>query len=305
MSLKVAVTGISGFVGYHLATELKANGAYVVGVDRNREALAGLGKLVDRPVVADLADEWPVTEPIDAVINLAGMAAVGPSFDNPQSYINTNSAILTNICEYYLAQTDRPRILTISSGAVYDSDQPMPINESGKLSYNSPYAVSKILNENQCKYYKTRGLDCIVARPFNHIGPMQRPGFLVPDLLAQLREAKNSGSSTITVGNLATRRDYTDVRDVVKAYWALITASSLSQDIYNICSGKALAGEELLGMMQNILGANIKAEVDSTKVRPNDPPMIAGDASALSRDTGWQPGIPIEQTLEDAIKFMK
>ncbi|MDR1032755.1 MAG: GDP-mannose 4,6-dehydratase [Candidatus Nomurabacteria bacterium] len=301
MSLKIAVTGISGFVGYHLANELKANGAHVIGIDRNKESLDSLGDLVDDRIVADLADEWPVTEPVDAIINLAGLAAVGPSFEDPQTYININSAILTNICEYYLKQTNRPRILTISSGNVYDSNQPMPISESGKLSYSSPYSVSKILNENQCKYYKTRGLDCIVARPFNHIGPMQRRGFLVPDLLAQLQDAVTSGSGVVTVGNLKSKRDYTDVRDVAKAYYALITADSLSQNTYNICSGQSVAGEELLSMMQGIMGTGIEFRIDKSKIRPNDPPVIAGDASAIKADTDWQPSIALKQTLQDII----
>ncbi|MDR0398039.1 MAG: GDP-mannose 4,6-dehydratase, partial [Candidatus Nomurabacteria bacterium] len=279
-----------------------AQGAYVIGVDRNKEALDKMGTLVDKPIIADLADEWPITEPVDAIINLAGLAAVGPSFDNPQFYINTNSAILTNICEYYLTQSSRPRILTISSGAVYDSDQTMPITEDGKLSFSSPYAVSKILNEDQCKYYKTRGLDCIVARPFNHIGPMQRPGFLVPDLLAQLRAAVKNGDDTISVGNLKTKRDYTDVRDVVKAYYSMITADKLRCNIYNICSGKAVSGEEILHKMQAVLGSNIKPVVDESRLRPSDPPIIVGDAAALKQDTGWQPVISIQQTLQDIIK---
>ncbi|MDR0591045.1 MAG: NAD-dependent epimerase/dehydratase family protein [Candidatus Nomurabacteria bacterium] len=305
MNLRVAVTGVSGFVGHHLARELKSHGAYIIGADRNQAALDRMGDLVDEHAVADLAEQWPVTSHVDAVINLAGMAAVGPSFDKPQAYINTNSSILTNICEYYLSQENRPRILTISSGAVYDSDQSMPIGESGKLSYGSPYAVSKILNESQCKYYRTRGLDCIVARPFNHIGPGQLPGFLVPDLLAQLLEAKESGRKTIPVGNLKSKRDYTDVRDVVKAYYLLISAESLAHGTYNICSGKSVSGEEVLEIMQHELGTDIKTAVDESRIRPNDPPVITGDAAALQVDTGWQLSIPIKQTLKDFIGDIK
>lgn len=295
----VLITGVNGFVGQHLTQELITNDCKVIGIGRERQADTRIAEDLSSYYAADLAQEWPsVAEPVDAIIHLAGLAAVGPSFDDPQTYINLNSAMLTYMAEHYLQQEHRPRILVISSGAIYDANQPMPLTESSRVGFNSPYAVSKILVENQCAYYCNRGLDCIVVRPFNHIGPGQLPGFLVPDLAQQLAAADKDG--VIEVGNLTTRRDYTDVRDVARAYRLLATTTDLHASLYNVCSGKSISGEEVLEQLQTAMDrTNITVSVDKNRFRPTDVQEIYGDASRLQADTGWQPEIPLSQTIRD------
>jgi len=248
-------------------------------------------------VEVDLAKEWAKTSAVSAVIHLAGLAAVGPSFDAPQDYITVNSAMLTNMCEYYLKQDTRPRLVVISSGAIYDPNQPLPLTEGSRINMNSPYAVSKVLVENQCEYYRNRGLDCIVVRPFNHIGPGQSPGFLVPDIIEQL---KTRGE--VLVGNIATKRDYTDVRDITRAYRLLATAPNLTHVTYNACSGESISGTEIVDLLKAEMNKqDVRVKIDQTKVRPTDPGDIYGDCSRLISDTGWKPEYSLRQTLADII----
>jgi GDP-4-dehydro-6-deoxy-D-mannose reductase len=298
---KVVVTGINGFVGHHLARELHENNLSVIGIGRDESVSPEIAEIVDEYYSADLVQQWPEVGDVDAIIHLAGLAAVGPSFDQPQLYINANSAMVTNMCEYYQKADKKPRVVIVSSGAIYDSQQEMPITESSAIGFNSPYAVSKILTENQASYYKTRGLDCIVARPFNHIGPGQGEGFLVPALAIGLIEAKKN-NTPLRVGNLKTKRDYTDVRDVAKAYRLLVITPALAHTIYNVCSGKSTSGEDMLATIQEATHiADVAVEVDQSKIRPNDPMDIYGDSTALQRDTGWLPSIPLSKTIADYV----
>jgi GDP-4-dehydro-6-deoxy-D-mannose reductase len=194
----------------------------------------------------------------------------------------------------------------VSSGAVYESSQPMPITEASKVTHGSPYAISKLLGEMLGDYYQKRGIDSIVTRPFNHTGPGQGKGFLLPDMTRQLSELGESG--VLKVGNITTRRDYTDVRDVVKAYAALATAPEVKNRLYNVCSGKSRSGEEIIDLIAKTLyGENAKAntEVDQSRIRPNDPPEIFGSTEQLKADTGWETTIPFEQTVRDYVEWFK
>jgi GDP-4-dehydro-6-deoxy-D-mannose reductase len=294
---RTAVTGINGFVGHHLAKELHDKNTDVVGIGTDAELTEKNKQNVVNYIKSDLTQEWPELEKVDSVIHLAGLAAVGPSFDNPQLYINANSSMVTNMCEYYLRQEYKPRIILVSSGTVYDSNQPMPLSEDSPVSFNSPYSVSKVLNENQAEYYRKRGLDIIVARPFNHIGPGQMKGFLLPDLTESLMN-----SDDIIVGNLATKRDYTDVRDVVRAYRLLSITKKLGAATYNICSGKSIQGYEILDEIKSKLNkTHVNVSVDESKIRPTDPQDIYGDSSKLRADTGWEPVYNIKDTISDFI----
>lgn len=304
--IQILITGINGFVGKHLTKELSENNIEVIGVGREETIDPEIEELVSNYISVDISRKWPdVDFDVDAVINLAGLAAVRPSLDHPQDYISINSAIVTNICEYYLKQEIRPRIVSIISGAIYSPFQTMPLKESAELSVNSPYVVSKVLNERQLDYYRSRGLECIAVRPFNHIGPGQGTGFLVPDLIEKLTMAKKT--EVISVGNLETRRDYTDVRDVARSYRLLATTEKLGHNTYNVCSGKSSSGKEILEMLcqfMNIDIATLSVAVDETKIRPNDPVDIYGTYSRINSDVGWNPRIPLETTLKDCVDFL-
>jgi len=298
---KVVISGVNGFVGHHLAYELNNAGVSVIGIGQEESINPDISSVVGEYHQANLIESWPDIPDAKAVIHLAGLAAVGPSFEKPQLYINANSSMVTNLCEYYLDKEKKPRIVIVSSGTVYDSNQELPIKEGGRIGFTSPYAVSKILNENQADYYRHRGLDCVVVRPFNHIGPGQGLGFILPDMYERLSTLGDE--EKIITGNIETRRDYTDVRDIVRAYGKLALASTLNYGVYNLCSGRSVSGVEIFNSLKSEMGLNgIEYEIDQSLVRPNDILDIVGDSSRLKEETGWSPQIDIHQTVRDFVK---
>jgi GDP-4-dehydro-6-deoxy-D-mannose reductase len=304
---KVIVTGVNGFVGNHLVDELISQNYEVIGVGREDQLSPELTDRVKSYYVCDLADYESVKSlPLagaKAIINLAGLAAVGPSFDNPELYMRINTAVLDTVCKAALEQdANDMRILTISSGAIYSANQRMPLTENSALApESSPYAASKIAMEELSLKYRDEGLDCVVARPFNHIGPGQLEGFLLPDLYKKVTESQESGDPLL-VGNLTTRRDYTDVRDVAKAYVKLVESDNLKHGIYNVCTGRSLSGEEILEKLVQVLNlTEVVSQVDESLFRPSDTPELYGDNTRLKTDTGWEPQIPIEQTIRDFV----
>ena len=301
--MKVAVvTGVNGFVGSHLVRELQKKDFEIIGVGKENKINAQVKNEVSKYYVANLIEEWPISEDIDTIIHLAGFSAVGPSYENPQLYINGNTAMVTDICEYYLKQNRKPRILIVSSGAIYDGNQPMPITEESCLGYTSPYVISKLAVENQAAYYRSRGLDIVVARPFNHIGPGQKKGFLLPDLASRI-DNLSEYENKIIVGNLDTKRDYTDVRDIVKAYVILATKASLKNSVYNICSGVSNSCFEIFSLLLKAIDrTDIEIEVDESLVRPTDIMEITGDNFRIKNDTGWIPTYTLDQTIQDFAK---
>ncbi len=301
-SKKIVVTGINGFVGHHLARRLKADNCIVIGIGHDDSMSQTLEGIVDEYHSADLSQTWPEIPDADGIIHLAGLAAVGPSFDDPQRYINMNSAMVTHMCEYYTKQDKKPRLLVVSSGAIYDPHQQMPLNESSTIGFSSPYAVSKVLVENQCAYYRNRGLDCVIVRPFNHIGPGQGLGFILPDFYDRLSTLEDK-SAAISVGNIETCRDYTDVRDIVDAYTRLINAPELQETIYNVCSGASLSGRDVLDHLKSAMDLpSVTFEVDPSLVRPTDIDIIVGDSSRLQSELGWSPTHDIHQTIQDFVQ---
>jgi GDP-4-dehydro-6-deoxy-D-mannose reductase len=294
----IAVTGVNGFVGRHLARDLVDSGHTVVGI--GRDASAADPNLVADYFSVDLAEQWPAIPAVDAIAHLAGLAAVGPSFDDPGRYVNDNSAMVIHLFEALRAAEQSPRVLIVSSGAVYDSEAEQPLTEQSPLGYTSPYVVSKVLVENLGSYYRRLGADVVIARPFNHIGPGQGPGFLVPDLVNTVQQARLKGE-TPTFGNLTTLRDYTDVRDVVRAYRLLLEAAELPDEVYNVCSGASVTGTEILAWVQTHLGETPAGDADQTKVRLQDPSTITGSHERVTQAAGWQPEITPQTSVQDFI----
>ncbi|MFW6772728.1 NAD-dependent epimerase/dehydratase family protein [Nocardioides sp. CPCC 205120] len=301
MSEPVVVTGVNGFVGHHLVRALVDAGLPVVGVSRDEAPKEDISGLLADYLALDLTrDPLPAVRAA-GVVHLAGLSAVGPSFDRPQHYITSNTAMLTNVCEPLLATGSKARVVVVSSGAVYDSAQDLPITESGRTAPTSPYAVSKLAVEQQTLYYARRGLTATVARPFNHIGPGQGPGFLVPDIIAGLRASRQTGTPP-AFGDLTSQRDYTDVRDVAGAYVALLAAEHLAPGgIFNVCSGRAVEGTEVLRRLADIAGIAVDGvTVDAARLRPTEPSVIAGSNQRLTETTGWRTRLTLQQSLEDA-----
>lgn len=309
----ILVTGVNGFVGKHLTRELVQHGHQVVGIG-NREPQA-------HPEIADILTAYyrcDITVPdevanlelanISAVINLAGLANVGASFDNPDLYMSVNVKVLSVLGEAFLRANLNGRMVAISSGALYDPNQPMPLSEHSKtVSSGSPYALSKLAMEDAAQDLRNKGLDCIVARPFNHIGPGQGLGFLIPDLANKLKNTDPT-NPTISAGNLKTIRDYSDVRDIVSAYAMLATAEKLESNLFNVCSGNGKSGEDIVKALcasLNIDFGNLTIEVDQSLIRPTDPAKIVGDSSRLQAETGWRSKIKLEQTVQDIVNSLQ
>jgi GDP-4-dehydro-6-deoxy-D-mannose reductase len=285
---RIVISGASGFVGTHAVRILAAAGYEVVPVSADE---------------CDLTKGWPPLDRVDGVLHLAGLAAVAPSFDDPQRYLEVNSSMVTHLGEALLRRTGAtsggrsPRVVVVSSGALYGPST-TPLSEDSPLYLSSPYAVSKALVESQCHYYRNRGLDVIIARPFNHIGPGQGPGFIVPDLVAKLRALKPG--EDLIAGNLESSRDYTDVRDVVRAYQLLLELAGPGHIVFNVASGVSRTGRALLEVMCEELGIAVPA-VDMSIRRMLDPDSVSADASRLVAATGWRPTIPFRDSISDFV----
>jgi GDP-4-dehydro-6-deoxy-D-mannose reductase len=307
MPKKILVTGANGFVGKHVVRELHARDLQIIGIGhREKVADESIASLLKGYYQCDITNskqlsQVPLQE-IDAVINLAGLANVGASFDNPELYMRVNVDVLSVLGEALFKSNPNARMVAISTGALYDSNQIMPLDEgSPTIEDGSPYAQSKLAMEEIAKNFQEQGFDCVVARPFNHIGPEQGPGFLLPDLASKLKSADKT-SPKITAGNLKTVRDYTDVRDIAKAYATLATSTTLSYSLYNVCSGIGHSGEDIIKALCECFGIDIDSlqiGVDQSLIRPTDPPKIIGDSSRLNNDTGWTPSISLQQTVVD------
>jgi GDP-4-dehydro-6-deoxy-D-mannose reductase len=283
---RVVVSGASGFVGVHALRILGDAGYEVVPVSAAEY---------------DLTKGWPDLAGVDGILHLAGLAAVGPSFDEPQRYIEVNSSMVTHLGEALLQRAARhpgdraPRVVVVSSGALYGPST-SPLLEDSPVSLTSPYAVSKALVEGQCHYYRNRGLDVILARPFNHIGPGQGPGFIVPDLAAKLRSL--APGEELIAGNLDSSRDYTDVRDVVRAYQLLLELEEPEHVVFNVASGTSRSGRALLEALCEELGIEVPP-VEMSIRRQLDPDHVSADAGRLTAATGWRPVITFRDSISD------
>jgi GDP-4-dehydro-6-deoxy-D-mannose reductase len=296
--MNVLITGSSGFVGSHLTELLDRTGHQIVGIGHQEfTPTAGSYETVDM-LNAEAVQKLDLGG-VDAVVHLAGLAAVGPSFDQPRRYIDANAGMQINLFEALLSQNNTPRILVISTGGLYRANH-LPIVETAEIDTPNPYAVSKMTQEHLSHYYAKRGFEVMVARPFNHIGPGQTEGFLASDLAKQIAELEASGGGTIQVGDLSSKRDFTDVRDIVRAY-LLLLEKGRAGETYNVCSGHSHSGQTILeGLLQHS-SCKIKLETDQARLRPSDIPDIYGSCAKLHTDTGWKPEIPLDQTLADVL----
>lgn len=307
----VLVTGINGFVGRHVARQLHDRGVSIIGIGTDDSLAGELEDLGITYVACDLTSPEEVAQldlsTISAIINLAGIANVSRSAGQSDVYNRVNVGVHQILYEECLRRHISPRIVAVSTGAVYDSNQAMPLTEESALVQDdntNEYVISKKKAEQVVLELNQRGLRCLIARPFNHTGPGQQPGFLLPDLYDQVIESLKT-RQPLSVGNLKTKRDFTDVRDVAKAYTelALCDQSRLTSDVYNICSGTSISGEELLHILATECELNnVQLEVDPRRLRKNEVMDIYGSAARLQAATGWQPVIPIQTTIRDFVK---
>ena len=315
MEQKILITGVNGFVGHHVANALKEAGNTIIGVSNQPTLEEDLQDVVDRYVCCDLTNQDEIAEKIDltdvqAIINLAGFAKVGESRGQGELYNRVNIGVHTALYQECLDQQVSPRIVAVSTGAVYHPNQPLPITEESRLidhDKTNEYTISKQLMEEALGEFREQGLQIIVARPFNHSGPGQLPGFLLPDLGEQIQVAAQE-DKPLLVGNLETRRDYTDVRDVAAAYVLLATCppEQLNHTVYNICSGTSVPGTKILSLLKNAFGEpDLVVEIDEARIRPNDVMDIYGSRDRLTQDTGWEPTLSVEQMVDDYANWKK
>lgn len=315
MSKKIIVTGVNGFVGHHVATRLNDKNYQVIGIGNQQSLDADLVGIVDQYIYCDLTNAEEVKNidlsDIIAIINLAGFAKIGSvPEDQNNLYDIVNIGVHSTIYEECINQNASPRIIAVSTGAVYDPNQQLPLTEDAKLAedYKSnPYIISKKKAENVVFNYAKRGLKCIVVRPFNHSGLGQLPGFLLPDLSEQIETAVQE-DKPLQVGNLDTKRDFTDVRDVADAYIELATCpeEKLKHQVYNICTGVSISGRQLLKMLEETYGVgDIPTEVDLTRIRKNEILDIYGSRDLITQDIGWEPKISVKQMVEDFVSWKK
>ena len=289
--MRAYLTGGHGFVASWLIRHLEALGQTIVSTHEP--------DITDPDAIAkDMADAAP-----DVVYHLAALASVGQSYRNPRQVFEVNATGTLNVLEAASAIDPLPRVLLVSSSEVYGAVRPeeIPLTEAARLAPVSPYAASKIAAEYLgVQAFLASGLPVVVTRSFNHIGPGQAPNFVVPDLAQRIVEAAKSGGRTLKVGNLSARRDFTDVRDVVRAY-RMLAEVGVPGEAYNVCTGRDVAIEELARRMLEIAGADLTFEVDPELMRPVDVPVLRGDNSKLVAGTGWEPEHDLDDTLRDVL----
>ncbi len=296
----ILVTGINGFVGRHLARELAQNGHTIYGTGYSEPIADEIADLVARYEICDLRDPEAVAklslDGIEAVINLAGIAINNPNETEVEKVINTNILSHTNLYDRLASIGSTGRIVAVSSGAIYSPENTMPLTEDSSLlpeDQASAYIKSKIMLERELAKYNGV-LDIVVARPFNHTGPGQRPGFIVPDWADRFVRKEELDTSILN-----SWRDFTDVRDVVRAYRLLAESDSLQYRTYNIASGAARLGYNIIQM----LAKEFDMELPGTRTEGQS--VIYGSAERLANDTGWATQIPIGQTIHDFAEWRK
>jgi GDP-4-dehydro-6-deoxy-D-mannose reductase len=194
-------------------------------------------------------------------------------------------------------------VVVVTSAHIYGriSAKDLPVTEKTPATPEHPYGVSKIAAAQLAQlYWRRYGLPTVEARPFNHVGPRQAPGFVVPDFASQLAAiALGRQEARLSVGNLDAERDFTDVRDVVRAYW-LLAQNGRPGETYLICSGRPVRIADLLATLIEVAGHKVNIEVDQARVQPLETPQMYGSAARLAHDTGWRPEVPLRQSLEEA-----
>lgn len=290
--MRALVTGGHGFVGRWLVDHLEARG----------DEVTATGEEVD-VTDADAVREFVAALAPDAVFHLAGQAHVGRSWDAPSRTFAVNALGTLHVLDAVRRLAPMPRVLVVSSAEVYGAVKPdeLPLREQSPLRPMSPYAASKVSAEVVAQQAaRGYGLPVVIARPFNHIGPGQAPTFVVPALAKRIVDAQRDGATKIEMGNPEPRRDFTDVRDVVRAY-ALLVERGEPGEVYNVASGQDVRIGDVAEVLVAAAGGGIEVVTDAVEARPVDVPVLRGDPSKLRAATGWTPQVPLEQTLADVL----
>jgi GDP-4-dehydro-6-deoxy-D-mannose reductase len=315
--MRALITGITGFAGSHLAEYLLAEqpGVEVYGTFRWRSRMDNVEHL-DRKiklVEADLRDyssmhhALETTRP-DFIFHLAAQSFVPSSWNAPNDTIVTNASGQTNLFEAIRILELDPVVQIACSSEQYGLVLPdeVPISETNPLRPLSPYAVSKVAQDFLgYQYHQSYGLKVVRTRGFNHTGPRRGQVFVTSNFCSQVAAIElGLQEPIIRVGNIEAIRDFTDVRDMVRAYWLAVTKARPGE-VYNIASGKGIRIREMLDLVLSFSRAKVRTEVDPTRLRPSDVEILIGDSSKFRADTGWEPQIPFEQTVRDLLDYWR
>jgi GDP-4-dehydro-6-deoxy-D-mannose reductase len=290
--MRALVTGSNGFVGHHLIDHLLDNGDEVLGADRD----------------VDVTDEVAVRKVFetyrpDVTYHLAALTHVGESWDHANEFTRVNVVGTHRVLDAAFDAVPSSTTVVVSTSEVYGivSEEDQPLRETFRLAPANPYSTSKVEAEHVAHdAFRLRGQRVVIARPFNHLGPGQSTTFVVPALVTRLLDARENGDDHIAVGDLSTRRDFSDVRDVVRAY-RLLAQFGLSGEAYNIASGQDVALSDIAHQLVSQLAPGVALVVDTSLLRPVDIPVFRGSFQKLNEATGWSPQITLHQTLEDVV----
>ena len=294
--MKALVTGADGFVGHHLLEHLRAQRDDAIGVDRECD-------------VTDATSVLAVLESVrpEAIYHLAALTDVGASWSNPVEYTRVNVLGTKNVLDAATHVVPTARVVLVSSADVYGVVRPedLPLVETFRVAPANPYASSKVEAEHVGHdAVRERGQAVVIARPFNHLGAGQSTDFVVPAIVNRLLQALADGAHEIVVGDLSTRRDFSDVRDIVRAYRLLIK-SGVSGEVYNIASGIDVSLFDIAQRLIAAIAPHVRLVTDESLIRPVEVPVSCGSYDKLFRATKWRPTITLDESLNDVIDEMR
>jgi GDP-4-dehydro-6-deoxy-D-mannose reductase len=314
--MRLLITGITGFVGSHMAEYALAQGAEVFGSARWRSRTENIEHLKDKIqlVECDLRDVASARRLLETtspthVVHLAAQSFVGTSWHSPAETMSTNIMSQMNLLEGMRALKLEPRFLAIGTSEEYGLVHPdeLPIKETNPLRPLSPYAVSKVAQDMMgFQYFRSYGLPIVRTRAFNHEGPRRGEVFVTSNFAKQVAEIEAGLRKPVMfVGDLTPRRDYSDVRDIVQGYWMLLDRGEPGE-VYNLCSGRPWAIQQVLDFLLDASRVKgITVELDHARLRPSDVMVLDGDSSKIRKAVGWQVSIPFERTLEDLLVYWR
>lgn len=309
--MKALIIGGGGFVGPYLVRHLVNDLGYDVTVTKTEKETLQMddAKVINLDILnKEMIDTVLKEEQPDYIFHLAAQSSVAYSWKNPSLTIDVNVKGCVNVLDGVRELSHKPRVLLIGSGEEYGRirEGECPIDEENNLRPGNIYAATKSCQNMLGKIYADAyDMDVVMVRAFNHIGPNQTPVFVVADFCKQVAEIeKKKKEPVMYVGNLSAKRDFTDVRDVVKAY-ALLVQKGKRGETYNVGTGHALAIEDILKEIITLSGENIEIKVDPAKLRPVDVPIIEPNIAKIKAQTGWEPQIPIAQTLKETLEYWR
>lgn len=315
MKKKAFITGITGFAGSHLAELLFKEDYQVYGIVRPRSKTDNIDHLKRRLIVedADLLDSHSLYALLrkikpDYVFHLAAQSFVQTSWASPSTTMEINAVGSVHLFEAIRRAEIKPVVQIACSSEEYGLVLPneLPVRETNPLRPLSPYAVSKVaMDYLGYQYHQSYGLKIIRTRGFNHTGPRRGEVFVTSNFAKQIAEIeKGKKEPIVEVGNLEAKRDWTDVRDMVRAYLLSVQKCEFGE-VYNICSEKTVSIREMLDILLSKSRIKVKIQKDLSRMRPSDIPVLLGDSSKFRKATGWKPEIPFEKTMEDLLNYWR